>query len=100
MDPLVIPAGAASVRRAPALRLVKTQSLDRAHWLAVRERGIGSSDAAAAVGLCPYKSPLQLWMEKTGRGGALPQTDPRDDTSPMYWGTLLEPIVADRKSVV
>lgn len=94
MDPLVIRAGAASVRRAPALRLVKTQSLDRAHWLAVRERGIGSSDAAAAVGLCPYKSPLQLWMEKTGRGGALPQTDPRDDTSPMYWGTLLEPIVA------
>lgn len=94
MDPVVIRAAAAPARRAPALRLVKTQSLDRAQWLAVRERGIGSSDAAAAVGLCPYKSPLQLWMEKTGRGGSLPSIDPLDDSSPLYWGTLLEPIVA------
>lgn len=94
MNRVVTPAGTAPARRAPALRLVKTQTLDRQQWLAVRERGIGSSDAAAAVGLCPYKSPLQLWMEKTGRGATLPQVDPQDDASPMYWGTLLEPIVA------
>lgn len=78
----------------PALRLVKTISLDREQWLEVRRGGIGSSDAAAAVGLHPYKSPLQLWMEKTGRDGGLPVVDPNDDQSPMYWGTLLEPIVA------
>ena len=78
----------------PALRLVKTTSLDRDQWLEVRKGGIGSSDAAAAVGLNPYKSQLQLWMEKTGRDGALPVVDPNDDQSPMYWGTLLEPIVA------
>ena len=56
--------------------------------------GIGSSDAAAAVGLNPYKSQLQLRMEKPGRDSALPVVDPNDDQSPMYWGTLLEPIVA------
>lgn len=78
----------------PALKLVKTHDLDRDQWLQVRKGGIGSSDAAAAVGLNPYKSQLQLWMEKTGRDGALPVVDPNDDQSPMYWGTLLEPIVA------
>ena len=78
----------------PALKLVRTQDLSRDEWLTVRRQGIGSSDAAAAVGLNPYKSQLQLWMEKTGRDGALPVVDPIDDQSPMYWGTLLEPIVA------
>lgn len=78
----------------PALRLVKTNTLSRDEWLEVRKHGIGSSDAAAAVGLNPYKSQLQLWMEKTGRDADLPQPDPDDTTSPVYWGTLLEPIVA------
>ena len=82
-----------SVNR-PALRLVSTREMDRDQWLQVRRQGIGSSDAATAVGLNPYKSPLQLWMEKTGRDGNLPVVDPQDDSSPMYWGTLLEPIVA------
>ena len=81
-------------RSPPALKLVKTQDLSRDDWLTVRKGGIGSSDAASAVGLNPYKSQLQLWMEKTGRDGNLPKVDPNDETSPMYWGTLLEPIVA------
>lgn len=78
----------------PALRLVKTVHLPREEWLEVRKNGIGSSDAAASVGLNPYISQLELWMEKTGRGAALPQVDPHDEESPMYWGNILEPIVA------
>ena len=74
-----------------ALRLVETRSLARDEWLAVRKGGIGSSDAAAAAGLCPYKSSLELWMEKTGRSSGY-QTTGQDD--PTYWGTLLEPYVA------
>lgn len=81
-------------RRKPALKLVKTQALDREQWLEVRKRGIGSSDAAAAVGLNPYKSQLELWMEKTGRDAGLPKIDPEDDSTPVYWGSLLEHIVA------
>ncbi len=88
--PSVLP----TVKPRPALRLVKTHALDREDWLQVRKGGVGSSDAAAAVGLHPYKSQLQLWLEKTGRDGNLPVVDPNDDQSPMYWGTLLEPIVA------
>ncbi len=82
------------VSRRPALRLIKTKELSRDDWLHARKAGIGSSDAAAAVGLNPYKSQLELWMEKTGRDANLPKTDPDDDQSPMYWGTLLEMFVA------
>ena len=78
----------------PALRLVKTNELSHDDWLEVRKNGIGSSDAAAAVGLNPYKSQLELWLEKSGRDANLQKPDPTDDGSPMYWGTLLEVFVA------
>ncbi|HQS03777.1 MAG TPA: YqaJ viral recombinase family protein [Halothiobacillus sp.] len=78
----------------PPLRLVKTIGMSREAWLDVRRTGIGSSDAAAAVGVSPYQSPLELWMVKTGRTERLEQPDSDDDTSPVYWGHLLEPIVA------
>ena len=74
--------------------MVSTNTLSREEWLQVRKKGLGSSDAAAAVGLNPYQSQLELWLVKTGRDGNLPKDDPNDETSPMYWGTLLEPIVA------
>lgn len=79
----------------PALRLVSTKGMDRKQWLRVRKNGIGSSDAAAAVGLNPYQSQLELWLIKTGRDDALPKIDPNDDNHPVYWGTVLEPFVAE-----
>ncbi|CAJ0719239.1 YqaJ viral recombinase family nuclease [Ralstonia mannitolilytica] len=89
-----IATGHALSRKRPALRLVSTQDMSRSDWLQVRKQGIGGSDAAAAVGLSPYKSQLELWLEKTGRDTNLPKLDPTDTTEPVYWGTLLEPIVA------
>ena len=81
-------------KQRPALRLISTKELPREDWLAVRKGGIGSSDAAAAVGLNPYKSQLELWLEKTGRDATLPKLDPHDEESPAYWGNVLEPVVA------
>lgn len=81
-----------------ALRLVSTKGMDRETWLSLRKHGIGSSDAAAAVGLNPYQSMLELWLIKTGRDADLPKVDPNDESSPMYWGTVLEPIVAEHYS--
>jgi putative phage-type endonuclease len=78
-----------------ALRLVETRSLGREEWLQVRKGGIGSSDAASAVGLCPYRSQLQLWMEKTGRS---PGYQPAALDDPTYWGSQLEPLVASAYS--
>jgi putative phage-type endonuclease len=73
---------------------VETKDLSREDWLSVRKNGIGGSDAAAAVGLNPYLSALELWLDKTGRAEGMPRPDPDDTTSPTYWGTLLEPIMA------
>lgn len=83
-----------SIKLHTALRLVGTKQLPREDWLAVRKQGVGSSDAAAAVGLNPYKSQLELWLEKTGRDTSPLKIDPNDEESPAYWGNILEPIVA------
>ena len=50
-----------------AKRLVNTKNMTQSDWLEVRRQGIGSSDCAAACGLNPYMSMLELWMIKTGR---------------------------------
>lgn len=41
--------------------------MNRSEWLKKRKNGIGASDAAAILGLSPYKTNIQLWEEKTGR---------------------------------
>ncbi|MBS1208791.1 MAG: endonuclease [Proteobacteria bacterium] len=73
-----------------AVRLVSTKDMSREKWLEVRNGGIGSSDAAAAVGLSPYKSPLELWLEKTNRK----QPENISEKEAVFWGTTLEPILA------
>ena len=40
---------------------------NREAWLAARGKTIGGSDAAAALGLSPWKTNVQLWEELTGR---------------------------------
>lgn len=59
-------------------------------WLQVRQNSIGGSEAAAILGMNPWKSPYQLWLEKTG------SAEPEDisDKDVVHFGTLLEPIVA------
>lgn len=62
--------------------------VNRDAWLAERRKGLGGSDVAAMLGLSKYKTPYQLWLDKTGR-----ETD--DQTSePAYWGNVLEDVVA------
>ena len=71
--------------------LAKTENMTQDEWLAMRKRGIGGSDAAAALGLSPWKSPVQLYAEKTGEIDTPPMT-----SEAVYWGTKLESVVADR----
>src|SRR5690554_8212363 len=80
----------------PALRLVSTKNLEREEWLNIRKQGIGSSDAAAAIGLNPYKSQLELWMDKARRDDEIPKPDPDDDTSTVFCDLRHEQIVALR----
>ncbi|HWQ88883.1 MAG TPA: YqaJ viral recombinase family protein [Desulfitobacteriaceae bacterium] len=67
--------------------LVATQNMPREEWLAWRKKGIGGSDASIACGLNRYKSPVELWLEKTG------QVEPQTAGEAAYWGTLLEPLI-------
>ena len=53
---------------AKPLRLVETKQMERDKWLAVRQSGIGGSDAAAAIGLNPYKSPWHCGWKKQAEG--------------------------------
>lgn len=78
------------MKRSNAVRLVSTKDMSREEWLRVRGNGIGSSDAAVAVGISPFKSPLELWLEKTGRQPA-PDLAANDA---VFWGTTLEHIIA------
>ncbi len=80
----------AKTKYGQALRLASTTELTREQWLDIRQLGIGSSDAAVAVGLSPYKCPLALWLEKTARKA------PEDisQKEAVLWGVELEPVLA------
>lgn len=57
-------------------------------WLEARENGIGASQAAAALGLDPWQSPVGLWAEK------LKLVPPPAENLAMRLGTELEPFIA------
>lgn len=44
-------------------------------WFELRRQGIGGSDAAAILGLNPWKSNLELWQEKVG------EVEPSNETN-------------------
>ena len=71
----------------PAKVLVSTQNLPYADWLEYRKLGIGGSDASVVCGINRYKSPVELWMEKTN------QLPTQESGEAAYWGTQLEPFV-------
>ena len=72
--------------------LILRADAPREEWLAVRNTGIGGSDAGVILGLNKWKSPITLWAEKTGRA------EPEDlsGNEAVYWGTKQEPLVAER----
>lgn len=54
-----------------------------------RSKYIGGSDIGAILGLCPFKSPLAVWMEKTGK-----EVKPVDSL-PLRFGSFVEEFVAN-----
>lgn len=67
--------------------LTSTTNLPYEDWLEYRKLGIGGSDASVVCGISRYKSPVELWMEKTNQ---LPQQEAGEAP---YWGTILEAII-------
>lgn len=66
-----------------------TGNMSRDQWLDVRRQGIGGSEVSAIIGKNPWSSPLQVYLDKLGL------STPVEETEPMKFGRLLEPIVAN-----
>ncbi len=67
--------------------LAVTENMPYEDWLALRKLGIGGSDASVVCGISRYKSPVELWMEKTD------QIHAQEAGEAAYWGTQLEALV-------
>jgi putative phage-type endonuclease len=65
-------------------------SSDRERWLDARRSGIGSSDAAAVLGVYPWRTPLQTYADKIGL------EEDTEASEAAYWGTKIEPLVLER----
>lgn len=70
-----------------------TLEMTHQEWLEDRRKGIGGSDVATVLGLNKYKSPYQLWLEKTGQ---VEVTSAQSEAA--YWGNTLEEVVAEEFS--
>jgi putative phage-type endonuclease len=61
---------------------------DKQEWLRERKNYLGGTDLAAIAGLSPYRTALDVYLDKTS-------DDISEDTNAaMRWGTLLEDVVA------
>ncbi|KTD29653.1 YqaJ viral recombinase family protein [Legionella maceachernii] len=58
---------------------------------AKRQNGIGASDTPIIMGYSSYKTPYQLYLEKTG----VIEVD-EEMTEQQYWGNALEPVIIKR----
>lgn len=74
------------------IRKIATKEMSEKQWQDARKGSIGGSDAAAIVGLNPYKSAYALWAEKSGK------IEPEDISmkEAVRLGHELEPYVAKR----
>lgn len=72
--------------------LAPTVEMEHEQWLEARRKGIGGSDAAAIAGLNKWKSPVQVYLEKTG------QAQEEEAGEAAYFGILLEDVVAQEFS--
>ncbi len=71
--------------------LVDTTNLSRDDWLAYRRYGIGGSDAAAILGISPWRTARDLYYDKLGVAEIVAD---EDNWVQLEIGTLLEPLVA------
>lgn len=71
---------------------VLTLDMSREEWLKERKKGIGGSDASVILGFNPWKSPFELYIEKTG--GEVQEID----NEAIHWGNVLEDVVAQEFS--
>jgi len=63
--------------------------MNKQEWLRERKNYLGGTDLAAICGLNPYRTALDVYLDKTSDDIA------EDTNSAMHWGTLLEDVIAE-----
>lgn len=71
-------------------KLVSTKNLSREQWLQYRKQGLGGSDIGAIVGVSPFKSAFQVYIDKTT------ETIDDYDNEALRQGRDLESYIASR----
>ena len=66
---------------------VLTTEMSRQDWLRERQKGIGGSDASAILGFNPWKSPFELYIEKTS------DYVEEIDNEAIHWGNALSQLL-------
>lgn len=57
-----------------------------------RATGLGGSDMAAVMGVSPWRTRLDVWLEKTRN----PMWVPQAESPAMRWGKILEPVIREQ----
>lgn len=70
--------------------IADTTKMNREQWLAMRKNSIGGSEIAAVLGMNRWKTPFQVWAEKTGRIESSVQ-----QSESMYWGIVMESVLRE-----
>ena len=71
------------------MNYIPTNTLTKKEWLEGRKNYIGGSDVGAIIGLNPYKTATDIYLEKTG------QKEPFEGNMFTEAGERLEPIIAE-----
>lgn len=67
---------------------------DRKAWLDARRQGLGGSDAAVVLGISKWKSPWDLWLEKTGQAVDAEDEDDEKRQNRLFFGSESEEMIA------
>jgi len=62
---------------------------DKNEWRLARQDGLGGSNASEVVGISPWRTPMDVYLEKTG------ELKPEELSWRMRWGNIGEAVAAD-----
>lgn len=68
--------------------LIQTENMDKEEWLQNRRRGIGGSDIGAICGINKYRTVLDVYLDKIGKGKEY------EESEAAYFGAIFEDMVA------
>lgn len=76
--------------------------MTRTEFLQRRKSGIGGSDVAAILGLSPWRSPLDVWYDKTecDSNAIVDTAEPTGEDRALYWGAVHEDAIAKAYTTV